>query len=369
MTLRWLACELHTHTIHSDAAHTLEEMAGVARELELDWIALTDHNTVSGWAGKERVEREQGIRILPGLEWTTFYGHMLTLGANVLHKADWRLTGPDDIDEGISGIHQSGGLAGIAHPFRMGSPICTGCFWEFAIGKWRALDYIEVWNGTSPNTKAFNERAYRFWTELLNLGIRLPAVSGRDWHHSQVSKETTIAVTYLGIGGEGALAGQSQHAEHAELSPHVPAADWGEQQLLEAIRQGSASVTLGPLLTLQVRDSGSAESSTAEIGRIYQTGEVVGMQSNGSSRWSVTIEADFEVRKRQWMIAEQELRLRLVGSKGTVAEWGIPAASVTVEACPDLSGELWLRAELYGSMNGQTGLLAFTNCIYVEEQA
>ncbi|MRN51667.1 CehA/McbA family metallohydrolase [Paenibacillus monticola] len=350
MTIDWLACELHTHTIHSDATHTLSEMAEAARELEFDWIALTDHNTVSGLIGKETVVIEQGISILPGMEWTTFYGHMLTLGANVQQTADWRLIGADDIGKGLTDIHESGGIAGIAHPFRIGSPICTGCFWEFAIGKWQLLDYIEVWNGTSPNMKSYNRRAFEYWTELLNLGIRITALSGRDWHHSQVSGETTISVTYLGLGLD------DRASEH-------DSGGTAEQRLLKAIRHGAASVTLGPLLTL----SATEQLSRTETGQTYRLGDTAVIHSSNGNTLSITIEADFGVRKRQWTIVQQKLSLCLVGSKGIVAEWKIVAGSTIVEACLDLTDELWLRAELYGSMNGQEGLLAFTNCIYIEQ--
>ncbi|MBT2287550.1 PHP domain-containing protein [Paenibacillus albidus] len=360
MTIRWVACELHTHTVHSDASHTLDEMATVARELELDWIALTDHNTVSGWAFKEQVEAKRGIGILPGLEWTTFYGHMLTLGANVLHHADWRFTGPDDIDEGIAGIHKSGGLAGIAHPFRIGSPICTGCYWEFTIGKWKALDYIEVWNGPSPHMKAFNQRAYLFWTELLNRGLRIPAVSGRDWHHSLLSSEATLAVTYLGVHEEAA-AGYAGGGAALESAVQDPRNGVSEPQLLKAIRLGAVSVTQGPLLKLYARETGREEIRTFGIGEVARVDPLAG------SRLSLTVEADFEVRKRQWSLEGQELRLCLVGSTGIVAEWMISPVSAAYKACPELTGLRWIRAELYGTMSGQAGLLAFTNCIYIEE--
>ena len=44
---RWLAGDLHTHTVHSDGALTVDELARFAAESGLDFIAVTDHNTVS----------------------------------------------------------------------------------------------------------------------------------------------------------------------------------------------------------------------------------------------------------------------------------------------------------------------------------
>ena len=44
---RWLAGDLHTHTVHSDGALTVPELARLAAEQGLDFLAVTDHNTVS----------------------------------------------------------------------------------------------------------------------------------------------------------------------------------------------------------------------------------------------------------------------------------------------------------------------------------
>uniref|UniRef100_UPI001F09690F CehA/McbA family metallohydrolase n=1 Tax=Paenibacillus periandrae TaxID=1761741 RepID=UPI001F09690F len=127
----WLACELHTHTPNSDGKHTLYELARSAAALELDWIAVTDHNTTSGLFGKEVVEQATNIKILTGLEWTTFYGHMLVLGLPAGGYADWRMLGPNDLAQGLREVKALGAIAGLAHPFRVGSPMCTGCYWEY----------------------------------------------------------------------------------------------------------------------------------------------------------------------------------------------------------------------------------------------
>src|SRR5215467_12064869 len=44
---RWLAGDLHTHTVHSDGALTVPELARFAVGQGLDFLAITDHNTVS----------------------------------------------------------------------------------------------------------------------------------------------------------------------------------------------------------------------------------------------------------------------------------------------------------------------------------
>ena len=70
-----ICAELHCHTLHSDALFTPEELAEAARDNQIDLIALTDHNTLSGYAQMEQT----GLPFIHGIEWTTFYGHMLVL--------------------------------------------------------------------------------------------------------------------------------------------------------------------------------------------------------------------------------------------------------------------------------------------------
>ena len=47
--MNWFAAELHCHTLHSDGDFTAGELIAEAKRQGLDGIALTDHNTTSGW--------------------------------------------------------------------------------------------------------------------------------------------------------------------------------------------------------------------------------------------------------------------------------------------------------------------------------
>lgn len=325
---RWLACELHTHTLHSDGRHTLHDLALSAAALELDWIALTDHNTTSGLLGKEEVERTTGVSILNGLEWTTFYGHMLVLGLKEGSYADWRMLSTGDLQQGLQEVKALGALAGLAHPFRVGSPMCTGCYWEYEIADWHDIDFIEVWSGTFPSIRTSNQRAFALWTEVLNKGYRVAATCGRDWHDSVPGavEQEPVAVTYL-----------------ANENP------------AEAIARGGIAVSMGPLLTMQV----AGEHGTAGIGGV--------MRLQGNSKGiKVSVALDFERRSKQWTLPEQTLEIRLVGNGGMVRSISIAAGERTAAAAIDAEGMTWLRAELYGVLNGCYTMIAFTNAIYFE---
>ena len=75
--MSYLPCELHCHSVHSDGSFSVAELLRRAYDDHLALIALTDHNTVSGHG-----ELDDSITpAVPGIEWTTFFGHMLVLGA------------------------------------------------------------------------------------------------------------------------------------------------------------------------------------------------------------------------------------------------------------------------------------------------
>ncbi|MCJ8010249.1 CehA/McbA family metallohydrolase [Paenibacillus sp. KQZ6P-2] len=329
--MKWIACELHSHTFHSDGRQTLHELAAGAKALGFDCIALTDHNTMTGLMDKETVQDETGITIISGMEWTTFYGHMATIG--VKEFVDWRPVGPGDIHAGLKRVHASGGIAGMAHPFRMGSPICTGCFWEFKIEDWNDLDYIEVWSGTFPSIKSDNARAFQLWTDKLNEGYRIAATSGRDWHVQSTTDEP-VSVTYLSLEE-----GDAQATEKA----------------VRAVAAGRASVTIGPLLTMDIVCGGSA----------YGIGSIISREALEFG-CSVNLFADFSVRQGLWELTDQTYSLRVVGNTGIIHECSITRENSYCQFEMNGIEAIWARAELWGIVRGVHVLIAFTNAVYFD---
>lgn len=328
--MRWLPFELHTHTPHSDGTHSLLEMCRAAAELGLEGIALTDHNTVSGLADAEAVSRQTGIAIIPGMEWTTFYGHMLTLGAPY---CEWRDLGPGDIHKGIARVHEQGGIVGIAHPYSFGSPICTGCHWDYTVSDWNQIDYMEVWHETMPSMKNHNAPAFRQWTELLNQGYRISATAGRDWHRSDPA-DPLAAYTYIGL-------------PDAPL-PH------SLTDLIAAIRQGRLCLSMGPLLEVSL--------------------------NLGADQYGLGSVVPLPVREAH---PEAELTVKITGSPRPERPWGSEGGSLIIidsnlgelakvpaieyDGLPiplSTAGLRWLRVRLFGTINGILTTIACTNAVY-----
>ncbi|MNO25129.1 hypothetical protein D3C76_149610 [compost metagenome] len=341
MEVRWIACELHTHTQHSDGVQTLEELAAGAVELGFDAIALTDHNTMSGLAGKDSIASQYGLLILPGMEWTTFYGHMVTLGLS--EYADWRSADPSQIADGIQAVHRLGGIAGLAHPFRIGSPACTGCYWEYELKDWSVVDYIEVWSGTFASIRTNNRRAFALWTDKLNEGFRISATSGRDWH-AQMKTEEPLSVTYLGIpDGEQPT----------------------EELLVNSLREGRATVTVGPLLSLAI----FADGHKFELGSVVS----LPLQAEDQRELQASVTIDFTVRSGLWFLSDQTIKLILCSDQGQEMDIEVTWSKNNANEPVCLSGlplspgpRKWLRAELWGIVQGAHAIIAFTNPVYFD---
>ncbi|WJH36684.1 CehA/McbA family metallohydrolase [Paenibacillus sp. CC-CFT747] len=334
--IRWLPAELHCHTFHSDGKQSLLELAEAARSLGLEAVALTDHNTMTGLIGREEVTAATGVEVIPGLEWTTFFGHMLTLG--ITEYVDWRNLSPFHIHRGIEGVHRQGGLVGVAHPYRVGSPMCTGCFWEFEVSDWNEVDYVEVWSGLFPSIRRNNARAFALWTDLLNRGHRIAATSGRDWHVSDPVPEPVCA-TYLGLSAETqASAGLAGAA-------------------LEALRRGRVAVSMGPRPELFL--------TTAE-GHRCGLGEAVLLRADERVEATLTAGADFTARAGHWELPAGTLQMRLMSNRGELASAALTKDRPQAELALDLTGVAWLRGELTGVFGGAHTMIGFTNPLYIQ---
>jgi len=151
---RWLAGDLHAHTVHSDGVLTVSELAVLAVERGLDFVAVTDHNTVSHHAELPAAARRYGITLLPGQEVTTDGGHAGALGD--IGWVDFRRPPDDWLDATEAG----GGLLSINHPFagpvswvrpmRRRPPLIEVWHWSWLDLRWTTpLGWWQAWDPTA----------------------------------------------------------------------------------------------------------------------------------------------------------------------------------------------------------------------------
>lgn len=83
--------DLHTHSRCSDGTLTPSELVALARECQLQAVALCDHNTVAGLPEFLAAAEGSGVEAIPGIEFSTDYGetelHILALFVQPQHYA------------------------------------------------------------------------------------------------------------------------------------------------------------------------------------------------------------------------------------------------------------------------------------------
>jgi hypothetical protein len=194
---------VHVHTTLSDGAATPDEVIAAARAAGLQFVVLTDHNTLDAkrWEGYH-----QGLLVIVGTEISTTAGHVLGLG---IPDPVFRFSG--DARDALDDVRVLGGAAFAAHPTSP-RPDFRWTGWDLA-GPWG----LEVLNGDSQWRAAGWGRLLRTlalyplnhdyalltsltaptdalarWDEILQ---RRPAaaIAGADAHGQvQVSKKRTV---------------------------------------------------------------------------------------------------------------------------------------------------------------------------------
>ncbi len=160
---RWLAGDLHAHTVHSDGVLTVPELACFAVGRGLDFIAVTDHNTVSHHAELPGATGGYAITLIPGQEVTTAHGHAGVLGDT--GWIDFRAS-PDDW---LDAAERGGGLMSVNHP--IAGPVS----WLHQMRRHPPL--VEVWHWSWLDLAWTTPLAW--WQAWDPAAI---PIGGSDWH-------------------------------------------------------------------------------------------------------------------------------------------------------------------------------------------
>jgi hypothetical protein len=305
----WYRGDLHCHTLHSDGSWGIPELLAAARRFELDFVTLTDHNTVSGLADMDRASADD-LLTLGGLELTTYYGHALALG--VRRWVDWRIRpGERTMPQIVAEVGQIGGLFVIAHPMAVGDPYCTGCDWRYSDVMPGPAMVVEIWNGGMWRGDSNNEDALGLWYAWLNQGRRMVATAGTDVHGPPDGVRPGFNVVY--------------------------AEEFSEAEILRAVAAGRLYLSCGPKIEIQA----AAGEARAIMGERLPAGDVAAVA--------------------RWAGAEGGARLRIIADGRAFAE--IDAAPAGEYAFMLAAGEArWWVAEL---RDQQGDMLAVTNPIFI----
>src|SRR5205809_6957798 len=103
--------DLHNHTRYSpDSRVSPTDLVARARQLRLDGIAITDHNSVAGI--REAEAAAAGLIVLSGIEISTRSGHVIAYGVREATPRDL------PVRETVGRITALGGVAVAPHPYR-----------------------------------------------------------------------------------------------------------------------------------------------------------------------------------------------------------------------------------------------------------
>jgi len=188
----WYRGDLHMHTGHSDGTCPSQTgksvpcpvfvTAEAAVRRGLDFIAVTDHNTISQYdALRELQPYFDQLLFIPGREITTFQGHANVFG--ITRFVDYRIGTPGvpDINTVARQVRRLGGIISINHPNAPSGEICLGCGWHpNPPADLHLFAAIEAVNGGALRGPY---SGVSFWEKQLQDGYRIPAIGGSDNHH------------------------------------------------------------------------------------------------------------------------------------------------------------------------------------------
>jgi hypothetical protein len=303
-----LAGDLHVHTVNSDGVLRTSEMVELCRREGLDFVALTDHNSTRQ---NDEIGREDGITLIPGMEYTNYRGH-----ANFLFPA-WNGQPPLDplsnsfeqMRDTLAAAREAGATISLNHPNT------AGCPWTFGFEGF-AWDMVEVWNGTGDPGDA---RTIAWWHDRLCRGARAPAVGGSDFHRHELLRHVGAPATFV-------------------LAASRSAAD-----IVAALRAGKSFIAFsrkGPLLDLRVGGKGFGESVTVD----------------GPAEGTAVVRA-----------AKAGDRVRLLDGRTNIVEWTIPYDGEHATRFAASPGAVFYRLEVRRTLvPGVELLVALSNPVFIE---
>lgn len=208
---RFKRLELHNHTVESDGSLTCQELTEYLAADHVDAFAITDHNTISGQKkiGQLLEEKHYPISLIRGMEYTTYFGHILCL--NLSKYVPWNSIDQHRPELLFEAARKKGALVGIAHPFSYGDPFARGCRFEMTVSDYSKVDFIEIFNNPEPLHEV-NERGTNLWMSLIFSGYQITATSGMDLHNR--AKLAGCYATYIEGKNGGNIASELDTAIH-----------------------------------------------------------------------------------------------------------------------------------------------------------
>ncbi len=302
----WYKGDFHVHSRESgDAAATFDEIIALARARHLDFVVLSDHNTVSQHGLIAAVQPSlPDLLLVRGIEVTTYAGHGGALGATAYVDHRIGLDGRTAAQL-IRDVNAQGGLFIVNHPALDLGKACIGCAWRHADTPWPEVGAIEIQTGNyKVGITLFTQPSLDLWDAQLDAGARLAAVGGSDDHRAGMD-----------TGGSA--------SEIGSPTTLVWADELSEAAILAGVRAGRTTVALrGPddphvELTaidgdqrLGIGDTATGSSVTVETHVTGGNGQVLFLVEDGVETAQATVDRDDWTRRFEVPVRPSGSRVR-----------------------------------------------------------
>jgi hypothetical protein len=311
----WYYGDTHTHTTYSDGKGSVKEMVQSAKDKGMDFIIITDHNTIKQRDDCE-MENADDFMCLFGEEVTRGdgNGHGNAYFIDRLIQWFWG-SNQQNIDRAIV----QGGLFYINHPYLPDHP-----WTDWSV---HSFNGIEVWNGISIGSE-FNQKAFVKWEEYLNQGLKIYGIAGSDAHTLAAVGEPRICV-YLG--------------------------DFTSEALYEAMHNGHFYGTSGPDIRFEA--NGEMMGSTITV----KQGDYIELLIRTWVDWLYFLD---KTDVSQEEISLDSLQVCLIYGGDILKVWDV-TSQLTEMKVTDIAEESgWYRVEVKDVTHPT--IFAFSNPIWVE---
>jgi hypothetical protein len=220
---RWLAGDLHAHTVHSDGILTVHGLACLARERGLDFMGVTDHNTTSHHAELPAAAAYAETILIPGFEITTDLGHSNCFGA--ARFVDFR----NAPDRWLADAEGAGALLSLNHP------LLGDTAWRMHMEGRPPL--LEVWH-SSWDRRCLDPIE---WWDAWGAGI---PVGGSDFHWFGRDGLPGTPTTWVEVEGDDVLGGLRAGRTAISFDPQGPVIVRHEDELV--VVDGDGTTLVGP---------------------------------------------------------------------------------------------------------------------------
>lgn len=186
----------HIHSVYSDGSGTIEEIAGFANEVGLDFILMSDHNTLRGMSeGKEGWHDNTLVLFGCEINDRNNKNHYLAFGIDKTFST--RITAKEYVKK----VKEAGGIGFLAHPHEKRDSMKEHPPYPWT--EWDTDDFtgIEIWNHMSEWMEGLTEQnKYNHFVHPLKSIVGPPPETLAVW--DELNKTRKV----VGIGGTDAHA-------------------------------------------------------------------------------------------------------------------------------------------------------------------